>query len=54
MEPEFQWFAVFVWRWALTRVLGQYVDWDILNTDTALATARAILHDNAVRIYPQF
>lgn len=54
MEPEFQWFAVFVWRWALARVLGQYVDWDIFDTDTARAAARAILHDNAVRIYPQF
>jgi len=53
MEPEFQWFAVVVWRWALARVLGQYVDWDILGTDTALATVRAILHDNTVRIYPQ-
>ena len=51
MEPEFQWFAIFVWRWALARVLGQFVEWDILDTDTALATARAILHDNATRIY---
>ncbi len=51
MEPEFQWFSIFVWRWALARVLGQYVEWDILTTDTALATARAILHDNALRVY---
>jgi hypothetical protein len=51
MEPEFQWFSIFVWRWALARVLGQYVEWDILDTDTALATARAILHDNALRVY---
>ncbi|MDQ6907961.1 MAG: hypothetical protein M3176_14150, partial [Chloroflexota bacterium] len=51
MEPEFQWFAVHVWRWALARVLGQYVEWDILARDTALETARAILHDNATRIY---
>ncbi len=51
MEPEFQWFAIFVWRWALARVLGQYVAWDILDGDTALATAHAILHDNALRIY---
>jgi predicted TIM-barrel fold metal-dependent hydrolase len=53
MEPEFQWFAILVWRWALARVLGQYIDWDIFTTDTALTTARAILRDNAVRIYPQ-
>ena len=51
MEPEFQWFAIHVWRWALARVLGQYVDWDILDSATALATARAILHDNALRVY---
>ena len=51
MEPEFQWFAVHVWRWALARVLGHYVDWDILDTNAALTTASAILHDNAMRIY---
>lgn len=51
MEPEFQWFAIHVWRWALARVLDQFVGWDILDSDTALATARAILHDNATRIY---
>ncbi len=51
MEPEFQWFAIFVWRWALARVLNQYVEWDILNGNTALATAHAILHDNALRVY---
>ena len=36
MEPEFQWFSIFVWRWALARVLGQYVEWDILDRDAAL------------------
>ncbi len=51
MEPEFQWFAVHVWRWALARVLGQYIAWDILTTNAALDTARAILHDNATRVY---
>ena len=51
MEPEFQWFAIFVWRWALARVLNQYVEWDILDGNTALATAHAILHDNALRVY---
>lgn len=51
MEPEFQWFSIFVWRWALTRVLGHYVEWDILDTSAALGTARAILHDNALRVY---
>jgi predicted TIM-barrel fold metal-dependent hydrolase len=51
MEPEFQWFGVHVWRWALARVLGQYVAWDIFDADTALTTARAVLHDNALRVY---
>jgi len=51
MEPEFQWFAIVVWRWALARVLNQYVEWDILDGNTALATAHAILHDNALRVY---
>ncbi len=51
MEPEFQWFSIHVWRWALARVLGQYVAWDILDTSAALDTARAILHDNALRVY---
>jgi len=51
MEPEFQWFAIFVWRWALARVLGQYIAWDILDSDAALDTARAVLHDNALRVY---
>ena len=53
MEPEFQWFAIFVWRWALARVLGQYVEWDILDTSAALDTARAVLRDNALRVYQQ-
>ncbi len=51
MEPEFQWFAVHVWRWALARVLGQYVEWDILDPNAALTTARAVMHDNAKRVY---
>ncbi|MCA1668387.1 MAG: amidohydrolase family protein [Thermomicrobia bacterium] len=51
MEPEFQWFSIHVWRWALARVLGQYIAWDILDGDTALDTAHAILHDNALRVY---
>jgi uncharacterized protein len=51
MEPEFQWFSIFVWRWALARVLGQYVEWDILDSNIALDTARAVLHENALRVY---
>lgn len=52
MIPEFQWFGVHVWRWALARALGYYQEWGILDEDEALGTARAILHDNATRLYP--
>lgn len=52
MTPEFQWFGIFVWRWALSRLLGKYVDWAILSEDEALETAEAILRGNAARVYP--
>jgi uncharacterized protein len=52
MTPEFQWFAVLVWRWALARVLGRYVEWGVLDQGEALQTAAAILRDNAWRLYP--
>ena len=52
MEPEFQWFAILVWRWALAHVLGEYVAWDILAEDAAHEIARAALRENALRIYP--
>lgn len=52
MTPEFQWFGVHVWRWALARLLGRYVDWDVLSEDEALQTAEAILRGNAARVYP--
>jgi hypothetical protein len=51
MEPEFQWFAIFVWRWALTQVLQGYVAADILSPDDALAIARTTLRENSLRIY---
>jgi hypothetical protein len=51
MEPEFQWFSVFVWRWALNQVLQGYVSADILTADDALSIARAALRENSLRIY---
>jgi hypothetical protein len=51
MEPEFQWFSIFVWRWALTRVLEGYVSDGVLDTDDALTIAHAALRDNSLRIY---
>ncbi len=53
MEPEFQWFGVHVWRWALARVLDGYVDDDILDPAQAREIAHAALRTNARRIYPQ-
>jgi predicted TIM-barrel fold metal-dependent hydrolase len=53
MTPEFQWFGVLVWRWALARLLGDYVAWGILGEDEAIETAGGILRDNAQRIYPR-
>lgn len=52
MEPEFQWFGVHVWRWALARILDGYVDDDILDPAQALEIAHAALRTNALRIYP--
>lgn len=53
MEPEFQWFGVHVWRWALARVLDGYVDDGILDPTQAMGIAHAALRTNARRIYPQ-
>jgi predicted TIM-barrel fold metal-dependent hydrolase len=52
MTPEFQWFGVHVWRWALTRVLDNYVTLDVLSEDAAIEIAGAVMRDNAERIYP--
>lgn len=51
-EPEFQWFGVFVWRWALARVLGRYRAWGIMSGDEAIGVARDLLRDNALKLYP--
>ena len=52
MTPEFQWFGVLVWRWALARVLGDYREARIVGEDEALAIASDILRENALRLYP--
>ena len=51
--PEFQWFAIRVWRWALARLLGGYRQAGVLDEGESLAIAAAILRDNARRIYPR-
>jgi len=53
MEPEFQWFGVFVWRWAVARLLHGYVEDGIVAAGEAEEIAGAILRENALRIYPQ-
>lgn len=52
MTPEFQWFGVHVWRWALTRLLDNYVTLNVLDENEALAIAAAAMRDNAQRIHP--
>ena len=52
MTPEFQWFGVFVWRWALARVLQGYVADNIMDEEAALSIASAVMRDNALRIHP--
>lgn len=51
MEPEFQWFAIVVWRWALHQVLQGYVSLDIFSPEDALTIARTALRENSLRIY---
>jgi hypothetical protein len=52
MEPEFQWFSIFVWRWAITRVLEGYVSDGVLEAEDAVTIAQAALRENSLRIYP--
>jgi hypothetical protein len=50
--PEFQWHGIWAWRWALDRIFSRYVDLGVLDDEEAAQAARAILRDNARRIYP--
>ena len=52
MIPEFQWFGVCVWRWALERVLGELAADNVIGADEALGIAAAVMRENARRIYP--
>jgi hypothetical protein len=52
MIPEFQWFGILLWRWALEKVTGTLAADNIISSDEARAIWRAILHDNTRRIYP--
>jgi predicted TIM-barrel fold metal-dependent hydrolase len=52
MTPEFQWFGVHVWRWAVEKVLKELAGDRIIGADEGPGIAAAILRDNARRIYP--
>lgn len=51
--PEFQWFAVRLWRAALTEVLGNNVDRSMMTEREAIEAAAMILHANSERLYPR-
>jgi predicted TIM-barrel fold metal-dependent hydrolase len=50
--PEFQWFAVRLWRAALTEVLANNVERYMMTDREAIEAAAMILHANSERIYP--
>ena len=52
MIPEFQWFGILVWRWALEKVLGELVADDVIDAGDGPEIARAVLYGNTRRIYP--
>lgn len=50
--PEFQWFAVRLWRAALTEVLANNVERYMMTGREAIEAAAMILHANSERLYP--
>ncbi len=52
MIPEFQWFGVHVWHWALDKVLTELIDDGVIDASEALGIASAAMRDNTRRIYP--
>lgn len=52
MIPEFQWFGILVWRWALEKVLVELLEDDVIPLKDVIGIASAIMHDNARRIHP--
>lgn len=52
MIPEFQWFGVHVWRWALDKVLAELAADDVIDASEAVDIAAAVMRDNTRRIYP--
>ena len=52
MTPEFQWFGIHVWRWALEKVIGELIADGITTVNEGIGIAAAILRDNTRRVYP--
>lgn len=52
MTPEFQWFGVLVWRWAIVEVAGAYLHMGAMGGEDVEWFAESILRDNARRMYP--
>ena len=53
MTPEFQWFGVRVWRWAIEKLLEDYLSDGVIALENTEPIATAMLNGNARRIYPQ-
>jgi uncharacterized protein len=53
MTPEFQWFGVRVWRWAVETLLESYVADGVITRDDITVIATAIFNGNTRRIYKQ-
>lgn len=51
-QPEFQWFAIHLWREALATVFGEMIERDAMDFDDAVSAGQAVLRDNAQQIYP--
>jgi uncharacterized protein len=51
--PEFQWFAVRLWRAALIEALGDHVERYMMTDREAIEAAAMILHANSERLYPK-
>lgn len=52
IQPEFQWFGIVVWRWALERVSRRLIEHGVIDAAEALTMAEAILRNNSQAIYP--
>ena len=52
MIPEYQWFGIHVWRWALEKVFASLIGDNIVSGDEALEACEQILRGNTRGLYP--